>query len=67
MSYVDAYFDRDNDRIHVVERVDGKREYREYPANYVFYYDDPRGKYKTIYDKPVSRFVHATAKSFSVN
>ena len=64
MSYVDAYFDRDNDRIHVVERVDGKREYREYPANYVFYYDDPRGKYKTIYDKPVSRFATRNRKEF---
>jgi len=32
MSYVDAWFDRDADRIHVVERVEGRREYREYPA-----------------------------------
>ena len=64
MSYVDAWFDRDNDRIHVVERVDGKREYREYPANYVFYYDDPRGKYKTIFDTPVSRFSTRNSKEF---
>ena len=49
MSYVDAYIDRERDRIHVVERINGKREYREYPANYVFYYSDPRGKHKTIY------------------
>jgi hypothetical protein len=26
MSYVDALFDRDKDRIHVVERVDGRRD-----------------------------------------
>ena len=52
MSYVDALFDRDKDRIHVVERVDGRREYREYPANYVFYYDDPRGKFQSIYGTP---------------
>lgn len=64
MSYVDAYFDREHDRIHVVERVNGKREYREYPANYVFYYDDPRGKYRTIYDKPVSRFSTRNSKEF---
>ena len=50
MSYVDAWFDRERDRIHVVERVEGKREYKEYSANYVFYYDDQRGKYKTIFD-----------------
>jgi len=64
MSYVDAYFDRENDRIHVVERVNGKREYRELPANYVFYYDDPRGKHRTIYDKPVSRFSTRNRKEF---
>ena len=64
MSYVDAWFDRERDRIHVVERVNGEREYREYPANYVFYYDDPRGKYKTIFDTPVSRFATRNSKEF---
>ena len=64
MSYVDAYFDRDSDRIHIVERVNGKREYRELPANYVFYYDDPRGKHRTIFDKPVSRFSTRNRKEF---
>ena len=64
MSYVDAYFDRERDRIHVVERVDGKREYKEHSANYVFYYDDQRGKYKTIFDTPVSRFATRNRKEF---
>ena len=57
MSYVDAIHDRDGDKIHVVERTtNGKRAYREYPANYVFYYSDPKGKYRSIYGDPVSRF-----------
>jgi len=64
MSYVDAIFDRERDRIHVVERVDGQRVYREYPAEYVFYYDDPRGKYRTIYDTPVSRFSTRNSKEY---
>ena len=64
MSYIDALFERDKDRIHVVERVNGERVYREYPANYVFYYDDPRGKYRTIYDTPVSRFATKNGKEF---
>jgi len=64
MSYIDALFDRDKDRIHVVERVKGERVYREYPANYVFYYDDPRGKFRTIYDTPVSRFATKNGKEF---
>jgi len=57
MSYVDALHDRDGDKIFVVERTaDGKRAYREHPANYVFYYSDPKGKYRSIYGDPVSRF-----------
>ena len=64
MSYVDALFDRDHDRIHVVERIEGRREYREYPANYVFYYDDPRGKFRSIYDTSVSRFSSRNNKEF---
>ena len=64
MSYIDALFDRQRDRIHVVERVNGLREYREYPANYVFYYDDPRGKFTTVYGTPVSRFSTRQNKEF---
>ena len=64
MSYIDALFDRERDQIHVVERVDGKREYHTYPANYVFYYDDPRGKYKTIYGTPCTRFATRNSKEF---
>ena len=64
MSYVDALFDRNKDRIYIVERVNGQREYKEYPANYTFYYDDPRGKFRTIYDTPVSRFSTRVGKEF---
>ena len=64
MSYVDALYDRAHDRIHVVERKDGERIYREYPANYVFYYDDPRGKFQSIYGTPVSRFSSKNNKEF---
>jgi len=64
MAYVDALFDRKKDRIFVVERNNGIREYKEYPANYVFYYDDPKGKHRTIYDTPVSRFSTKLNKEF---
>jgi DNA polymerase elongation subunit (family B) len=64
MSYVDALFDREHDRIHVVERRNGERVYREYPAQYVFYYDDPRGKFQSIYGTPVSRFSSRNNKEF---
>jgi DNA polymerase elongation subunit (family B) len=63
MSFVDAYYDREGDRVHVVERNNGKREFKTYPAEYVFYYDDPKGKHRSIYNQPVSRFVAKTHKA----
>ena len=64
MSFVDALYDREHDRIHVVERIAGQRQYKEYPAEYVFYYDDPRGKFTSIYGTPVSRFSTRSGKEF---
>ena len=64
MSYVDALYDREKDRIHIVERVKGQREYREFPAEYIFYYDDQRGKFRTIFDTPVSRFSTRNGKEY---
>jgi DNA polymerase elongation subunit (family B) len=57
LSYIDAIHDRDSDRIYVVERTpEGKRTYQEYPANYIFYYPDLKGKYRSLYNQPLSRF-----------
>jgi DNA polymerase elongation subunit (family B) len=64
MSYIDALFDREHDRIHIVERRDGVRKYQEYPAQYTFYYDDPRGKFRSIYGTSVSRFSTRNNKEF---
>lgn len=64
MSYVDAILDKDHDIIHVVERVNGERVYQQYPSIYTFYYDDPRGKHRTIFDTPVSKFSTKHRKEF---
>ena len=64
MSYVDALFDRDTDKISVVERVNGERKYLEYPARYIGYYDDPKGKFKSIFGTPVSRIATKSGKEF---
>ena len=64
MSYVDALFDRDTDKISVVERVKGERRYVEYPARYVAYYDDPKGKFKSVYGTSVSRIATKSGKEF---
>ena len=56
MSYVDAFYDRDQDIINVVERDDkGKRHFREYPARHLFYYKDPKGKFQSIKGEPLTR------------
>jgi len=64
MSYVDALFDRERDRIHIVGRRDSQRYYEEFPATYIFYYDDPRGKFRSIYGTPVARFSTRNSKEF---
>ncbi len=57
MSYIDAVLDSNQDKIHVVERnSDGVREYKEYSTNYVLYYEDRKGKYRSIYGHSLSRF-----------
>ena len=57
MSYVDAVLDSNADKIYVVERTpEGKRSYREYSTNYVLYYEDPKGKHRSIYGDSISRF-----------
>ena len=63
MSYVDVLHNRDKDVLHVVERVDGNRVYTDYPARYVFYYEDPKGKFTTIYNTPCTRVVRVTTLS----
>lgn len=62
MSYVDAIWDRDKDVVRVVERDTKKgRLYQDYPAKYMFYYPDARGKYRSIYGESLSK---VTAKSW---
>lgn len=65
MSYVDAIWDRNTDIVHVVER-DPKlgRIYQDYPARYMFYYPDKKGKYKSIFNEPLGKITCKTLKDF---
>lgn len=63
--YVDAIHDKDSDIIRVVERVNGERLFKDYNANYVFYYSDPRGDYKTIFGDSVRKFSSFSNKAFT--
>jgi DNA polymerase elongation subunit (family B) len=65
MSYVDAIWDRDNDIIKIVERDPKKgRVYQDFPARYVFYYPDNKGKYRSIYGENLSKVVCKNNKEF---
>jgi DNA polymerase elongation subunit (family B) len=56
MSYVDAFYDREQDIIRIVERDDkGFRNFKEYPARHIFYYPDAKGKYTSIFGDPLTR------------
>ena len=64
MAYVDAILDREKERIHVVERKDGKRVYHDYPANYVFYYPNEHGQFRTLWGEPCKRVSTRSSKDF---
>ena len=63
MSYVDAWFDRENDVIRVVERnKKGEREFRDIPVKHTFYVKDPKGKHQSIYGDALTRIVCKNTK-----
>ena len=54
MSYIDALYKKDEDKIYVVERDPKKgRVFVEYDARYVFYYPDARGKHRGMTGEPL--------------
>jgi DNA polymerase elongation subunit (family B) len=65
MSYIDGFLDRDKDIIHIAERINGERVYRQYPAKYTMYYKDARGKYTSIFGDKLQRVVVNSGKKFA--
>lgn len=58
--------DRTRDLISVVERNDaGARVYTQYPAHYVFYYPDKKGKFTSIFGDTLGRFSTTSGKAFN--
>ena len=64
MSYVDAVYVKDKDLINVVERVDGVRKFKSFPAHYLFYYQDQKGQYTGIDGKRLTKVAVASSKAF---
>lgn len=63
--YVDAIYDKDHNKVKVVERLaTGDRAYKEYAAVYRFYFKNPKGAYTSIHGDPLSKLEVYTAKDF---
>lgn len=60
--YIDAYFKRGGTEevIKIVERVNGKRVYKEYQPDYHFFVNDPKGSHRSIYGDVVKKIVPRT-------
>ncbi len=64
MSYVDARYDRDKNIVQVVERVDGERVFKDFVAEYTFYYNDAKGKQRSANGDSVRKFTTNSGKEF---
>jgi len=64
MSYVDAVYVKEKDIINVVERVDGVRKYKQFPAHYVFYYPDKKGVHTGIDGERLAKVAVSSHKAF---
>lgn len=62
--YVDAIYEKENDRIRVVERVDGERVFKDYPAKYVFYYPSKMGEHVSIFGDRCDQYVTYSKEEF---
>jgi DNA polymerase elongation subunit (family B) len=65
MSYVDAHFSPERDMLYVVERVNGKRVFKEFPVNYTAYYEDHNGRQDTIFSTKATKVTHRSKKKFN--
>ena len=65
MSYIDALYKKDEDKVYVVERTpEGKRIFVDYDARYVFYYPDSRGKHRSMTGQTLQKIQCRTSKEF---
>lgn len=64
MSYVDAVYVKEKDIINIVERVDGQRKFKQFPAHYLFYYPDNKGAFTGIDGQRLTKVAVASRKAF---
>ena len=58
--YIDGFYNNKSDTVSIVERVNGKRVFKEYPADYHYFISDPTGTYRTLFGDRVKRIDPAT-------
>ncbi len=64
MSYTDAIYDRDKDKILVAERINGQRRLSEHLPEHVFYYEHGAGTHRTIFDHVCKKFRTPNIRKF---
>jgi DNA polymerase elongation subunit (family B) len=64
MSYVDAIYDRQKDKIYVAERINNERVLTEFDAEHVFYYEHPQGSHTSIFGDTCRKFTSNNGQKF---
>lgn len=64
MSWVDAFFEREKDKITISERINGERFTRELSPAYEFYYKDQNGSFIATTGERCSKFVCKNGAEF---
>lgn len=64
MSYVDAYYDKNKDRIFVAERINGERILTEFEADHTFYYSHPSGSHISLYGDTCKKYSTNSSQKF---
>ncbi len=65
MSYIDAMYKKDEDKVYVVERNSkGERVFVDYDARYVIYYPDARCKHRSMNGEVLQKIQCSPSKDF---
>ena len=62
--YVGAYYNRDDDIVHVAERINGKRVLKTFKPQHRFYFPSKNGEYTSIFGQRLEKFETSTRAKF---
>ena len=64
MTYVDAYYDREEEKVLVVERHNGVKHFVDYDAKYITYYEDSDGTFTSMFGTKLKKYETTSNKEF---